>query len=146
MLQRTSCIGVPHSFDETCSTDRRKCCRAFCHISLRLGKHALEHTVLTKSNAVPRTSYALEVRDICNTWMTTIHARQTRQKCASHACVTCYRSSIPRTSQADVVHMMRASCARHSSSKCDVKRAGCALHPAWEVCFLAWVTFGPYDG
>jgi hypothetical protein len=41
-----------------------------------------------------------------------------------HACVTCCRSSIPRTSHADVVHMMRASYARHSSSKCDVKQWG----------------------
>jgi hypothetical protein len=47
----------------------------------------------------------------------------------SHASVTCCRSSTSRTSHADVVHMMRASCARHSSSKCDVKRrAGSAHH------------------
>jgi hypothetical protein len=45
-----------------------------------------------------------------------------------HACVKCCRSSIPRTSHADVVHMMRASYARHSSSKCDVKRAGSTHH------------------
>jgi hypothetical protein len=35
------------------------------------------------------------------------------------------RSSIPRTSHA---YMMRASYARHSSSKCDVKCAGSAQH------------------
>jgi hypothetical protein len=73
---------------------------------------------------VLRTSYALEVHDIAmHEWTT--HARQTRQK---------------RTSHADVVHLMRASYARNSSSKCDVN----ALHPAWEVRFLARVTFGQY--
>jgi hypothetical protein len=55
-----------------------------------------------------------------------------------HACVTCCRSSIPRTSHADVVHMMRALYARHSRCKTRRKRASLALHPPWEVRFLAW--------
>jgi hypothetical protein len=65
-----------------------------------------------------------------------------------HTRVTCCRSSIPRTSHADVVHMMRASYARHSSSnvRCKTrrKRASHALHPVWEVRFLAWITFVQY--
>jgi hypothetical protein len=64
---------------------------------------------------VPRTSYALEVRDI-NTRMDDTRARN-----ASEA-------HIPRTSHADVVHMMRASYARNSSSKWDVKCAGSVHH------------------
>jgi hypothetical protein len=61
------------------------------------------------------------------------HTRDKHVRSAHSTRVSCCRSSIPRTSHADVIHMMRASYARHSSSKCDVKRASHALHPAWEV-------------
>jgi hypothetical protein len=94
---------------------------------------------------VPRTSYSLEVLDICNTWMDNTratNASEVRIPCVWLACVTCCRSSIPRTSHA-VVHMMRASYARNSSSKCDAKRASHALHPAHLPREEPGVTFGP---
>jgi hypothetical protein len=77
---------------------------------------------------VPRTSYALELPDICNTWMDDTRATNAswsaRQMQSWRANVTqmlceCY---------ADVVQMRRASYARHSGSKCDVKRASRARH------------------
>jgi hypothetical protein len=80
---------------------------------------------------VPRTSYALKGRDFCNTWIDdtrATNASEVRITHVWHACVTCCRSSILRTPHAEVVHMMRASYARHSSSKCDVKRAGSTHH------------------
>jgi hypothetical protein len=70
---------------------------------------------------VPRTSYALEVRDICNTRATNASwsacQMQLRRANVTHMLCECY---------ADVLQTRRASYARHSSSKCDVKRAGCA--------------------
>jgi hypothetical protein len=95
---------------------------------------------------VPRTSTRL-ARDICNTWMDdtrATNASEVRIPRVWHACVTCYRRNIPRTFHADVVHMMRVSCARHLSRKCDVKRAGSAQYMRCTRRFLAWVTFGQY--
>jgi hypothetical protein len=115
---------------------------------------------------VPRTSYALEVRDICNRISRPLfvsgarfnmNGRRTRNKRARkrecHADVVrmlceccadvvrmlrgCHANvvdddvvRIPRRSHAYVVQM-RCAYARHSSSKCDVKRAGCAHYTRW---------------
>jgi hypothetical protein len=54
---------------------------------------------------VPRTSYALEVHDICNIWMDDTRASEVRIPRVCHM----LPEQHPGTSHADVVHMMRAS-------------------------------------
>jgi hypothetical protein len=63
----------------------------------------------------------------------TTHARQTRQKPSAHPTRVSHAAGAASRvhHHADVVHMMRTSRARHSSSKCDVKRAGNAHHARW---------------
>jgi hypothetical protein len=72
---------------------------------------------------VPRTSYALEVRRHVQ-YMNGRHTRDKRVRSAHPTRVTRVCHILPEQHpahiHADDVHMMRASYARHSSSKCDV--------------------------
>jgi hypothetical protein len=122
-------------------------------------RYAMHYTVLTKSNPWSR---ALPIRARSARHLQYTNGRHTRNKRVmkrvSNAVMT-------RECHADVVRMSyrwgasyarhssgkcdvkRASYARHSSSKCDVKRAYPAHYtrsPTWEARFIAWVTFGQY--
>jgi hypothetical protein len=99
--------------------------RSARHLQYTNGRHTRDKRV--------RCSYDARMSRICCANVT----RMPRECCADVM-------RIQRRCQAYVAQMGRASYARHSRSKCDVKRASHGLHPAWEVRFLAWVTFGQY--
>jgi hypothetical protein len=70
--------------------------------------------------------YALEVRDICNTKLDDTRATNASWSACQMQFWRANVTRMRRRCHAYVVQMRRASFTRHSSSKCDVKRAGCA--------------------